>query len=219
MSSETGKPSYLVHPGYRINLTPTIIDINGPGIYLDTIVVNVRSHEGVDHILGKWVSHEIGKRITGGEVPVETLDIGGGSDSTAAIGFKKKFGDAISIANLDLVLREDLDSQGVERVLGRADEIPLPDASRSVIYSTNAFMWMRREMQERALREIARVMKPGGRALIHQQLFPAHSNPEPLRGLGVDANVFNAAQISRDGNSGIGLMLVIDKPVLATPLG
>lgn len=214
MTSEFGKRSYLVHEGYSLSLPK--VDVNGPGIYRDTITTN-RDHETVDYILGKWVSHEIRKRIKGGVVPVETLDIGGGSDSGAAIGFKKKFGDDISIANLDLVLREDLDPQGVERILGRADEIPLPDASKDVFYSSFAFLWMSREMQEGALREIVRVMKSGGRALIHQQLFPVYSFPEPLRGLGVNANVFNASQISRDGISGIGLMLVIDKPALVIP--
>jgi SAM-dependent methyltransferase len=164
MSSEIDKPSYLVHPGYRLNLASNGLDVNGPGIYQDTIINNAKGHEWVDRILGRWVSYEIGKRVISGDVPVETLDIGGGSDSTAAIGFKKRFGKAISIANLDLVLREDLDPQGVELLLGSADAIPLPDASRKVIYSTFAFMWMRREMQEGALREIARVLKPGGRA-------------------------------------------------------
>lgn len=215
MTSELERPSYLVHTGYSLSLPK--VDVNGPGIYQDTIVTN-RDHETVDYILGKWVSFEIIKRIKSGTAPVAVLDVGGGSDSGAAIGFKKKFGDDISITNLDLVLREDLDPKDVVRILGRADEIPLPDASKDVIYSTFAFLWMSREMQERALREIARVMRPGGRALIHQQLYPAHSYPDALEGLGVNADVFNAAQISRDGNSGIGLLLIIDKPALIIPL-
>lgn len=215
MTSELERPSYLVHPGYRLSLPR--LEVNGPGIYLDTIVNN-KDHKTVDYTLGKWVSFEIIRRIKSGSTPVAVLDVGGGSDSEAAVGFKKKFGDDISITNLDLVLREDLDPKDVARILGRADEIPLPDASMDVIYSTYAFLWMSREMQERALREIARVMRPGGRALIHQQLYPAHRFPDALEGLGVNADVFNASQISRDGNSGTGLLLIIDKPALIMPL-
>lgn len=215
MTSELERPSYLVHTGYSLSLPK--VDVSGPGINQDTIVTN-RDHETVDYVLGKWVSFEIIKRIKSGSTPVAVLDLGGGSDSEAAIGFKKKFGDDILITNLDLVLREGLDPKGVVRILGRADEIPLPDASKDVIYSTYAFLWMSREMQERALREIARVMRPGGRALIHQQLYPAHRYPDALEGLGVNADVFNASQISRDGKSGTGLLLIIDKPALIMPL-
>lgn len=215
MTPELERPSYLVYAGYSLSLPR--VDVSGPGIYQDTIVTN-RNHETVDYILGKWVSFEIIKRIKSGSAPVAVLDVGGGSDSGAAIGFKKKFGDDILISNLDLVLREDLDSQGVERILGRADEIPLPGASKDVFYSSFAFLWMNREMQEKALREIVRVMRPGGRALIHQQLYPAHKYPDALEGLGVNADVFNASQISRDRNSGIGLLLIIDKPAITMPL-
>ena len=67
----------------------------------------------------------------------------------------------IAVEPLD-EMRAELEAMlpGVPTRKGRAEEIPLPDASADVVTSAQAFHWFDHDV---ALPEIARVLRPGGR--------------------------------------------------------
>lgn len=63
------------------------------------------------------------------------------------------------------------------RVEGRADALPLPDASFDVVLSLEMLEHLPRDVREPALREMVRVLRPGGRLVV---TFPAGAQAQEL---------------------------------------
>jgi ubiquinone/menaquinone biosynthesis C-methylase UbiE len=98
------------------------------------------------------------------------LDVGCGN-GYSALSYASRL--AVSIQGIDFVpemitaanaMREEFDLKGtVEFAEGDATSIEFPDSSFDVVYSQRCLLNLpSREMQWRALREVARVLKPGG---------------------------------------------------------
>lgn len=95
-----------------------------------------------------------------GEDPVDVVDLGAGTGKLTrglvALGHR-----VVAVEPLD-EMRAQLESAvpGVLAVAGRAESMPLPDASADVVTSAQAFHWFD---HDDALPEIARVLRPAGR--------------------------------------------------------
>ena len=95
-----------------------------------------------------------------GDTPRDVLDLGAGTGKLtrvlSALGHR-----VVAVEPLD-EMRAQLESAvpDVRALTGKAEEIPLPDASVDVVTSAQAFHWFD---HAKALPEIARVLRPGGR--------------------------------------------------------
>ena len=99
---------------------------------------------------------------------VAELDLQAGVSGAGARRRHRQLSGALLEAGLDLVAVEPLDATrtllaaaiGAERVrAGRAEEIPLPDASVQAVMAADAFHWFDERL---AMPEIRRVLRPGG---------------------------------------------------------
>jgi SAM-dependent methyltransferase len=87
------------------------------------------------------------------------LDLGAGTGKLTA-SIRARGVDAIAVDPSDRML-EQLRAAvpGVETLVGTAERIPLPDESVDAVFAAQAWHWVD---EERALPEVARVLKPGG---------------------------------------------------------
>jgi SAM-dependent methyltransferase len=67
---------------------------------------------------------------------------------------------------------------GPLKIVMDATEMKFLDASFGTVTSFFTLMYMKPDTQERALREVYRVLKPGGRLIVWEVLLPALSNPK-----------------------------------------
>jgi SAM-dependent methyltransferase len=102
-------------------------------------------------------------RWLAGEVPCDVVDIGAGTGkltrSLVALGHR-----VVAVEPLPEMLdRLRAAVPDATAVVGAAESTPLPDGTADVVACAQAFHWFD---QERALVEIARVLRPGGRVAI-----------------------------------------------------
>jgi SAM-dependent methyltransferase len=113
-------------------------------------------------------------------VPVDTdatvLDLGAGTGKLTRV-LVRRYARVIAVEPLD-GMRAILERvvPEAEAVRGRAEEIPLPDASIDAVFAGQAFHWF---ANETALGEIARVLRPGGVICLVWN-SPDESRPTPL---------------------------------------
>jgi len=101
------------------------------------------------------------------------LDVGCGT-GTLAIAAKRRVGDSGEVhgidASLEMIARArkkaNRASVSVAFDVARAESLPFTDARFDVVLSTVMLHHLRRAMREQCLREIRRVLKPGGRVLV-----------------------------------------------------
>lgn len=95
-----------------------------------------------------------------GDVPVDVVDLGAGTGkltrALVALGHR-----VVAVEPLD-EMRAQLEAAvpGARAIAGKAESMPLPDASADVVTSAQAFHWFD---HDDALPEIGRVLRPGGR--------------------------------------------------------
>ena len=98
-----------------------------------------------------------------GDDPVDVVDLGAGTGKLTrglvAIGHRVTAIDPLA-EMLEHLRRA---APGVTAVTGSAEQIPLPDGSTDVVVSAQAFHWFDHQP---ALREMARVLRPGGRIAV-----------------------------------------------------
>ena len=99
-------------------------------------------------------------RWLAGQVPVDVVDVGAGTGkltrSLVAHGHR-----VTAVEPLEAMLEQlRAAAPSATAVVGSAESIPLPDGSADVVTAAQAFHWFDQPV---ALREIARVLRPGGR--------------------------------------------------------
>lgn len=167
-------------PGYRMqvgNQGPEALYLADGGLRTRIILKNRPFQQVDDDILDSLPSSEIAIRIGRDRVPVSVLDVGGGYLSLAARDLAELYGENVKVTNIDLLLAEDESYSGrVHAVLGDVTNMPIPSESQDVIYSSYALKYLRGgERLLMALREISRVLKPGGIATLHEEQYTVHT--------------------------------------------
>ena len=101
--------------------------------------------------------------------PIEILDIGGGCDSVLAREIASTYKDKVRVTNLDVVLNTNIEKTSNFKAI-HGDVLKMNEFSDNSIdfaYSYKLFQWfIKEEKKHRALNEVARVLKPGGMALL-----------------------------------------------------
>jgi ubiquinone/menaquinone biosynthesis C-methylase UbiE len=154
------------------------------------------------------------------------LDVGCGT-GTLAIAAKRRVGDVAAVHGIDASpemiarARKKAGRAGVSVAfdVARAESLPFDDATFDVVLSTVMLHHLRRAAREQCLREIRRVLKPGGRVLVvdfgkrtsdHRGLM-AHLhrhgrvNLSDLESLQRDAGI----EVIASGSVGIGTLLFV----------
>jgi ubiquinone/menaquinone biosynthesis C-methylase UbiE len=100
--------------------------------------------------------------------PLDGLDLGSGTGRFAPA-LAAAFGPVTGVEPADAMRRiaETADHPGVEYLNGSAEAIPLPDGS--VDYAVMFLVWHHVRDQPRAVTELTRVVRPGGRVLLRAQ--------------------------------------------------
>jgi ubiquinone/menaquinone biosynthesis C-methylase UbiE len=115
------------------------------------------------------------------------LDVGCGTGSLA-IAAKRQVGPAGTVCGIDaspeMLARADRKARrgGLEVVLrhAAAHALPFPDAQFDAVLTTIMLHHLPRKAREQCIREIRRVLKPGGRALAVEFAAPAHKKRRSL---------------------------------------
>ena len=106
----------------------------------------------------------------------EVLDLGAGTGKLTRV-LVRRYAHVVAVEPLD-GMRAILERVVPEAhaLAGRAEEIPLPDASVDAVFAGQAFHWF---ANDAAIAEIARVLRPGGvLCLVWNE--PDESRPDPL---------------------------------------
>ncbi len=126
--------------------------------------------------------------------PLVGVDVGSGTGRfTPALArtFGPVTGIEPSLRMREVALAQSRHSQ-VSYLAGRAEDLPVPDESAD--YALLFLSWHHVQDKPRAVRELARVVKPGGRLLLRSNFSDHHSRPWWLehfpRGVEVDAALF-----------------------------
>lgn len=156
-----------------------------PGGYTDDVLSGIVYHYGTKIFYQGWNDQdELHAEVVDltaipddGEV-ASVLEIGAGVGQ-ATVQFKRRFPDA-KVVGLDVALpvlryahmRSALLGANVEYVQALAEAMPFADASQDVVMSYIFFHEMPVEVMKGVLREVHRVLRPGGKFSIFE--FPSH---------------------------------------------
>lgn len=102
---------------------------------------------------------------------LSVLEIGGGFESSAAVQLAARNPD-VSVTNVDIFLKDTVavDPKVAPRVtpiLADAKDLPLPDSSQDLVYSSRVLAYFTAGDFLKSLEEIVRVLKPGGEAIYY----------------------------------------------------
>jgi hypothetical protein len=161
------RSKWQIASGYKAPTSrgTTLGEFEGPdGRY---IFLTNREFDEVDGALNHLPSQAIEARIALGNVPVAVLEIGGGWMAKVALEYGRKYGENVTVTNLDVLLPENTSHFGpVKAVLGCATEMPIESESQDVVYSTFTLTYLSEDDLLAAFLEVARVLKPGGQAFL-----------------------------------------------------
>ena len=90
------------------------------------------------------------------------LEIGGG-DCRVALSVARHVAKAVAIDVTDQLVPKDIEATNFEFVKNRCADVPVPDESVSFIYSNQVLEHIHPDDVEERMRELYRVLKPGGR--------------------------------------------------------
>lgn len=96
--------------------------------------------------------------------PMRLIDLGGGPWGVALKGIKEKFGNQTETVNVTLgrIIEQ---PEGVMSIRTDAENLPFEDSSFHMVISNLTLMWVYDPL--RAIEEVHRILKVGGRALLH----------------------------------------------------
>ncbi|HET7017022.1 MAG TPA: class I SAM-dependent methyltransferase [Streptosporangiaceae bacterium] len=142
--------------------------------------------------LRTWISAF--EAVLPGRRPLAGLDVGSGTGRLSPA-LADTFGPVTGVEP-SVRMREVAQSQsrhpGVRYLAGSAEDLPLPSASAD--YVLMFLSWHHVQDKPQAARELARVLRPGGRLLLRANFSDHHPRPWWLehfpRGLEVDASLF-----------------------------
>jgi len=100
--------------------------------------------------------------------------------------------------------------QNVTPVLGDARKIPVSDESQDLAYSSRVLMYLGEEDFIAAFREIVRVLKPGGEAVLFDFPFDSGRTTRLTQRLSWELGV-NVPYWDLESNIGIGYVLLVSK--------
>lgn len=135
----------------------------------EEILLKNRYFADTDYSLNYFLGGTIGRRVDVESGPISVLEVGGGYESRCAIEIGS--GDGIQVTNVDIFLRNEVQARGnaarnVTPILADARDLPLPDESQHIVYSSRLLQYLARDDFIAAFREIARVMMPEGDAVL-----------------------------------------------------
>lgn len=142
--------------------------------------------------LGVWL--DAFEAVLPGRRPLAGLDVGSGTGRfTPALA--RVFGPVIGVepsVRMREVAQAQSEGPGVRYLAGSAEEMPVPSGSAD--YALMFLSWHHVQDKPRAARELARVLRPGGRLLLRANFSDHHPRPWWLehfpRGYEVDASIF-----------------------------
>jgi SAM-dependent methyltransferase len=139
-----------------------------------------RDFSTIDECFNPSISACVESRLNQWRRPICVLDVGGGALSVAAQGLAEKYPGLVEVTNLDPILRAGTDkNDNVHAISGDVAEMKFPDGSFDVVYSYQVFHRLDPRRQILGLGEIARILKPGGTALIDEDIFSSLSSNDP----------------------------------------
>jgi ubiquinone/menaquinone biosynthesis C-methylase UbiE len=162
----------LLPPGYRLyKLEGNSMIGNGK----EDFNVKNRSFLEVDTYFSDEISRKISELLTKDpDSQIHVLDLAGGTESRAIGEIEKEFGDRVKAINIDIALNTEKGNEA-NRIQGDATHIPLVDSSIDIVYSRQLLPFILRFNREHSLQvkkvlsEVARVLKPGGIAILDDE--------------------------------------------------
>ncbi|MBP9716755.1 MAG: class I SAM-dependent methyltransferase [Candidatus Levybacteria bacterium] len=212
---------YSLHPDF----SHLKINVNGNGKPTglippsnEIILLMNRYLDETDYSLNGFLSHALRDKTESADSAISVLEVGGGYESLCAIGIGA--GDpSIAITNVDIFLQNAVQGWGsrpgnVTPILADARDIPLPDDSQDIVYSSRLLQYLEADDFTAAFREIVRVMKPGGEAVLFDCPFEAGRRMSLVNRLAWESGL---RVYDWDSNIGIGTVLTFSKPEKPAP--
>ncbi len=204
----TERPKYRMVPGATLSEKRELLATEAGFTQLTN-----RPFFSIDITLGKQVTYNLDRLVASGQ-RVNALEIGGGYKSSASRELVDRYGENLHMTNLDLIHQVLDNPAGLTTVLGSVEDIPLPDNSQDFAFSAFVFIWLKKMAQLRGIREIRRVLKPGGRAIIHhgKDLKTDGRDMDLFVKMAVEENIFVASSFIPRFVRGTEL-LIVEKPL------
>ncbi len=125
-----------------------------------------RSFQAVDEWLGNLISSGIEAKIREQEGrKINILDLGSGTDSVACKDIGNKYGNQVNVVGLDLFPQIPGEA-GTSVIQGNIASLPFKDESFDFVFSHKALVFLEHKSDETVVKEINRVLKPGGYAVL-----------------------------------------------------
>lgn len=127
----------------------------------------------IDRVFGYLPSQLIEYKINHAiELPITILDVGGGGFSVSARNIAERYGPTVRVINVDVALHSSVkDTPNFQARLEDACSLTIPDDSVDFAYTYQVIHCLSPARKHMAIREIARVLKPGGIALIDEDRY------------------------------------------------
>ncbi len=195
--NEDGNPHVLVQP-------------DGEMIHLAN-----RDYDDTDLSLNKFLSGSLTAKLNSGTDPISVLDVGGGYKSSTAIEIGAS-NERFRVTNVDILLKNATPVSGkaprnVTPVLGDARNLHVPDNSQDVVFSSRLLIYMNEEDFIAAFKEIVRVLKPGGEAILFDLPMEAGRSTRLTQRLSRELNV-DVPDWEIESFIGIGYVVLVSKP-------
>ncbi len=159
---------YSLLPGYSFGdegFEPLFIYCDNTNEGFD---IRNRPFKDIDHSFCGLIT----RYINSSPSKVHILDLGCGTFALSAQQIADIFQDKVTVTAVDVAMHSDLaDTENFKCKLEDACKLSIPDDSVDLIYTWQFLFRLNSDRQKEALSEIARVLKPGGMALIDEDVF------------------------------------------------
>ncbi|KKR57265.1 hypothetical protein A2362_04375 [Candidatus Curtissbacteria bacterium RIFOXYB1_FULL_41_59] len=171
-----------------------------------------RHFDKIDHYLGYLPSRfiEFFLENAGGR-SVDILDLGAGVNLVSAKEICKKYGRKVRVTTIDFVVNKAIRPASVDRLQADAAHISLRDNVFEFIYAFQLLSYIQEDKQLEVIREMVRVLKSGGVALLDDSLPFETINHQLFESFGPVAYC-----IPREGNKSEPGQVVFGGPSITT---